>query len=87
MRSSPRLTLASLLDRPRIAEVVAKNLAALRRPPAGELGWRDISSAPHAMCVLAARFDNDCGEWIYSVVLSPPSHPFTHWRLLPKAPR
>lgn len=48
--------------------------------------WRDIASAPSAMHVLAARFDESFGEWIYGVVLSPPSNPFTHWRPLPKAP-
>jgi hypothetical protein len=49
--------------------------------------WESVATAPAAITVLAARFDNDCGEWIYAVILSPPSHPFTHWRLLPEPPK
>ena len=53
-------------------------------PPVEE--WQTKDAAPHAMSVLAARFDDSFGEWIYGVVLSPPSAPFTHWRLLPDPP-
>lgn len=47
-------------------------------------GWHLVETAPHACHVLAARFDGD--EWAMAVVSSPPSKPFTHWRLLPKPP-
>lgn len=47
--------------------------------------WQPIDTAPSACHVLATRFD-DC-EWSSQVVLSPPSHPFTHWRPLPDPPR
>lgn len=49
-------------------------------------GWRSIESAPHACHVLASRFENDWGEWIYAVVMSPPVYPFTHWMPLPRTP-
>jgi hypothetical protein len=49
-------------------------------------GWQPIETAPYAVCVLAARFDTACGEWVYGVVLSPPSRPFTHWMPLPAPP-
>lgn len=48
--------------------------------------WQPIETAPPAMHVLATRFDDTWGEWIIAVVLSPPSHPFTHWMPLPKPP-
>ena len=48
--------------------------------------WQPIESAPHAMTVLSCRFDDAVGEWVYAAVLSPPSHPFTHWRPLPAPP-
>ena len=44
----------------------------------------DISLAPHACHVLAARWV-EC-EWAYAVVASPPSKPFTHWQMLPDPP-
>ena len=49
--------------------------------------WQTVNTAPEACHVLAARFDESCGDWVYGVVLSPPSHPFTHWRPLPAPPR
>ena len=58
--------------------------AALAAMPAQ--GWRDIASAPRAMHVLACRFDEAVGEWVYAVVLSPPPHPFTAWQPLPAPP-
>lgn len=68
-------------------------LAALQSQPSSNearlreaLAWQDISTAPYAMTVLATRFDQDVGEWVTQVVLSPPSQPFTHWRLLPEHP-
>jgi hypothetical protein len=57
--------------------------------PAVHIGreeWQPIETAPHAISVMAARFDRDCGDWVYGVVLSPPSYPFTHWRPLPAPP-
>lgn len=51
---------------------------------AGE--WQDIATAPHAMHVIATRFDPASGDWVLAVVLSPPSHPFTHWMPLPAPP-
>ena len=59
-------------------------LSALKLPHAGDDGWQDIATAPHACHVLAARLD--ACEWVYGVVLSPPSKPFTHWRPLPTPP-
>ena len=41
---------------------------------------------PSACHVLACRFNADCGEWIYGVVASPISAPFTHWMPLPAPP-
>lgn len=52
----------------------------------GQEEWRPIESAPHACHVLACRFDRDVGEWVYGVVLSPPSYPFTHFMPLPTPP-
>lgn len=49
-------------------------------------GWLPIETAPHAMHVLACRFDDAAGEWVSAVVLSPPIYPFTHWRPLPAPP-
>ena len=58
--------------------------AALSSTPERE--WQPIETAPHACHVIAARFDRDAGEWIYGFVLSPPSKPFTHWRMPPEPP-
>lgn len=46
--------------------------------------WQPIETAPHACHVIACYF-YEC-EWIYDVVLSPPSPPFTHWKILPAPP-
>ena len=52
-----------------------------------EAEWRPIDDdTPHACHVLAARFDESFGEWIYGVVMSPPTKPFTLWRPLPDPP-
>lgn len=58
----------------------------IRVPSSGRDGWQTVDSAPHACHVVAARFDEAHGEWIYAVVASPPSKPFTHWRMLPDPP-
>lgn len=42
----------------------------------------DLSAAPHACHVLAARFNDDVGDWVMGVVASPPIYPYTHWRML-----
>ncbi len=55
-------------------------------PQAVKDGWQTVDTAPHACHVLATRFDQDCGEWVIGVVMSPPSQPFTHWRMLPEPP-
>lgn len=47
-------------------------------------GWHDISTAPAACHVMAARWYE--AEWLYGVVLSPPGKPWTHWRPLPTPP-
>ncbi|WP_192258605.1 hypothetical protein [Mesorhizobium caraganae] len=60
--------------------------ALLAAEPGAAEGWETIETAPFACHVLATRFDEDCGEWVIAVVLSPPSAPFTHWRMLPAAP-
>lgn len=57
-----------------------------KRDTRGRMEWRDIESAPKACHVLAARFNEDCGEWQMQVTLSPPIYPFTHWMPLPPAP-
>jgi hypothetical protein len=50
-------------------------------------GWQPIDdNCPHACHVLASRFDESFGEWIYGVVASPPPKPFTHFRALPEPP-
>lgn len=54
--------------------------------PEGGEEWRAVDSAPHACHVIAARFDEARSEWIYAVVASPPSKPFTHWQMLPAPP-
>jgi len=63
-------------------------------PDAGEVQavsgreqWQPIGTAPSACHVIGARFDQTHGEWIYAVVKSPPSKPFTHWRPLPAPPK
>ncbi|MBZ9894193.1 hypothetical protein LB545_07530 [Mesorhizobium sp. BR1-1-6] len=66
------------------ADAVLAALSAAPAPPA--TGWQGISTAPHACHVLATRFDRDCGEWVYGIVLSPPIYSFTHWKHLPSAP-
>ena len=70
----------------RLADAI---LATLPQQAATDASWSDdISAAPAACHVLAARFDHDGGEWMLAVVSSPPSKPFTHWRMLdtPSAP-
>ncbi|QKC99225.1 hypothetical protein [Mesorhizobium sp. NZP2298] len=63
-------------------------LSALSSTPVGEMdGWQTMGSAPHACHVLATRFDSEFGEWVFAVVMSPPSPPFTHWRPLPASPQ
>jgi hypothetical protein len=52
--------------------------------PAAIEAWQPISTAPSACHVIAARFD-EC-EWIYGLVSSPPTKPFTHWQPLPAPP-
>lgn len=49
--------------------------------------WQTLETAPVACHVLATRFDEAVGEWVVAVVLSPPSQPFTHWKMLPAPPR
>lgn len=61
-----------------------KALAALASRLPDREGWQTIESAPSACHVLATRFD-EC-EWVYAVVESPPSYPFTHWQPLPAPP-
>lgn len=59
------------------------------RRAAGEarvVEWQPVATAPPACHVLAARFNADHGEWIYSVQFSPPIYPFTHWQPLPAPP-
>jgi hypothetical protein len=53
-----------------------------------EEAWHTVDDpdTPAACHVLAARFDDDAGEWVVGVVMSPPSKPFTHWRMLPEMP-
>lgn len=46
--------------------------------------WQTIETAPSACHVVATRFD-EC-EWIYAIVSSPPTKPFTHWQPLPAPP-
>lgn len=66
-----------------IGMLVCGILAALE---AEREAWSDdCEAAPPACHVLAARFDIDAGEWVCAVVASPPSHPFTHWRMLDTA--
>jgi Lar family restriction alleviation protein len=68
------------------AEAWNTRAAMPQQPPVD--GWRAIDhpDTPHACHVLAARFDDTFGEWIYGVVASPPPKPFTHWQPLPAPP-
>lgn len=70
----------------RIANAVHLHLLAIRPSVAGSGEWQTVDSAPHACHVLAARFDDSYGEWVYAVVASPPSKLFTHWRPLLSPP-
>lgn len=63
------------------------NPSAIRNGDEGMPWSNDLNDAPHACHVMAARFDDSFGEWTYGIVLSPPSKPFTHWRILPEPPR
>jgi len=48
--------------------------------------WKDVNDAPHACHVLACYFDEEFGEWVYEVVLSPPPAHFEWWQHLPERP-
>jgi hypothetical protein len=72
-------TFTAMTDR---AAIEASGLASLEE----EKRWHTLEDAPNACHVLAVRFDEAFGEWIYGVVLSPPSNPFTNWRMLPEPP-
>jgi len=60
--------------------------AALSSPIVGE--WQSIETAPYAMHFLAAKFDEDFGEWIYGILMRAEAidRSFIHWQPLPKAP-
>ena len=63
------------------AQAMAREL--LSRREADE--WRPVHDAPAACHVMAARWDES--EWVYGVVMSPPSKPWTHFRPLPQPPQ
>lgn len=67
-------------------QFLARHRHQAERETLARMEWRDIESAPKACHVLAARFNEDCGEWQMQVTLSPPIYPFTHWMPLPPAP-
>ena len=66
------------------AEIIRSIARAALTAALGDAGWQDISTAPSAGHVIAARFDER--EWIYAAVSSPPTKPFTHWQMLPTPP-
>lgn len=66
----------------RVHDVIRDALARLTKGEPSDWQLIKNSDPPHACHVLAARFDQDGGEWILGVVASPPIQPWTHWRFV-----
>jgi hypothetical protein len=73
----------SVGDQVRLAHRLATLTPPERTAGEGALGGQPAEKAPVAVSVLAGRFDNDGGEWIFGVVNTPLTYPFTHWWPLP----